>query len=324
MTSKTEEIVLTGHQKVVKKKSKFQKHFRRNLDLTLLILPAVIVIFVFQYVPMPGLVLAFKNYNFADGIYNSPTIWFDNFKFLFSSSDAVMAFTNTIAYNAVFMITTIFGSVVLGILLNELKSKISLKFHQTAMFLPHFLSWAIITYVLYAFLDSNNGMFNSVLKSLGRGEIDWYFEPVYWPFIQVFIHFWKVMGHATIIYYACILSIDTTYYEAASIDGASKLQQAIKITIPSITPMIVIQFLGAIGRILNADFGQFFLLPLQSAPLKPVNQVLDTYVYGILLGGSVLGLGTAAGFFQTVVGFALVIITNQVIRNKYGRERAIY
>lgn len=306
-------------------RSKLKKGFiRKNVEFTLLALPALVILILFYFVPMPGIVLAFKNYNFIDGIFGSPWIGLKNFMFIFSNPDALLALQNTIVYNAIFIITTIGGSVFLAILLNEVLSRRILKVYQTAIFLPYFLSWTIVAYIVFALLDNNKGMVNSVLEFLGMTQIEWYFEPQYWFWIHIILHFWKSMGYATLLNYACILSIDPSYYEAAAIDGANRFQMAIKITVPALRPIILINFLGALGRIFNADFGQFFLIPMESPSLREISSVLDTYVYSALRGSADLGMGAAAGVFQSIAGFVLVLAVNLFIRYRYGREQAMF
>ncbi|WP_084224785.1 ABC transporter permease [Paenibacillus pectinilyticus] len=297
---------------------------RKNVDFTLLALPALVILLVFNFVPMPGAVLAFKNYNFIDGIFGSPWVGLKNFTFIFSTSDALLALKNTLVYNAVFIITGIGGSVLLAILLNEVVSRKLLKLYQTAIFLPYFLSWTIVTYIVVALLDNSKGLVNIILHKLGFAGVEWYFEPQYWFWIHTILHFWKTMGYAVLLNYAYILSIDPAYYEAASIDGASRFQMAMKITVPALRPIILINFLGALGRIFNADFGQFFLVPLESPSLLNVSSVLDTYVYSALRGAADLGMGAAAGLFQSIAGFALVLGANFFIRYRYGRDRAMF
>lgn len=309
--------------KKVKKVSR-KSALRKNVDFTILALPALVLLLLFNFIPMPGVVLAFKNYNFVDGIFGSPWVGLKNFMFIFSTSDALLALKNTLIYNAVFIITGIGGSVLLAILLNEVLSRKLLKVYQTAIFLPYFLSWTIVTYIVFALLDNSKGLVNTMLHGLGFSGVEWYFEPQYWFWIHVILHFWKIMGYTTLLNYAYILSIDPTYYEAASIDGANRFQMAMKITIPALRPIILISFLGALGRIFNADFGQFFLVPMESPSLLSISSVLDTYVYSALRGAADLGMGAAAGLFQSIAGFVLVLGANFFIRYRYGRERAMF
>lgn len=307
-----------------KKKFFNKKDRRKNIEYTILALPAIILMLVFMYVPMPGIVLAFKNYNFRDGIFGSPSVGLKNFKFLFSTNDSLLALRNTILYNGVFIITTLVGSVAIAMLLNEVRQRRFLKVYQTSMFLPYFLSWTIVAYVVFALLDPRNGLINSVLIKMGIEKISWYQEPKYWPTIHVISHFWKSIGYATLLNYARIISIDMSYYEAAVIDGASSFQMAIYITLPELVPIILINLLNGIGRIFYADFGQFWLLPLESAPIRNASLVLDTYVYQALLGSSDIGMGAAAGLFQSLSGLLLILLANSFIRRVFGRQSAMF
>ena len=305
-------------------KKRKNKQIKMNLELTLLVLPGFLLMVFLCYAPLPGLVLAFKNYNFADGIFDSPWVGFDNLKFIFSTSDALIAFRNTLLYNSVFIVTIIGGSLLLAILLNQIRSRKCLKIYQTAIFLPYFLSWSVVAYIVLALLDNSKGMVN-VLISLFSGEkIDFYFQPKYWPSINVILNFWKNMGYNTLLYYAMIIAIDPAFYEAARIDGAKPWQLAKYITIPSLYPIIAITFLNMFGRIFYSDFGQFFLVPMESPMLHGVTSTLDTYVYSALRGSADFGMGAAAGLFQSVSGFVLVLLANGIIRKKFGRERAMF
>lgn len=306
------------------RKKSSRKNFKNNMELTMLVLPGFLLLFFLCYVPLPGLVLAFKNYNFRDGIFGSPSVGLNNFKFIFSTKDALLAFKNTLLYNVVFIITIIGGSVLLALLLNQIRSRKALKTYQTTVFLPYFLSWSVVTYIVLGLLDNSKGMVNAIIAALGGERIAFYFEPKYWPYIHVILHFWKNMGYTTLMFYASMLAIDPAYYEAAKIDGGKPWQIARYITIPFIMPMIVINFLNLVGRIFYSDFGQFFMVPMESPMLHDVSATLDTYVYSALRGGADFGMGAAAGFFQSVSGFVLVLLANWFIRRKFGKERAMF
>lgn len=301
-----------------------RKNFKMNLELTLLILPGFLLLVFMCYVPMPGIVLAFKNYNFADGIFGSPWVGLQNFKFIFSTQDALIAFRNTLFYNTLFIVTTICGCVLLAILLNQIMNTTCLKVYQTAVFMPYFLSWSVVTYIVFALLDNGKGMVNVLLTSLGADKIAFYFEPKYWPFIHVILNFWKNMGYNMLLYYASIIAIDPSYYEAARIDGAKSWQLAKYITLPCLYPMIAITFLNMLGRVFFSDFGQFFMVPLESPMLSGVTSTLDTYVYQALRGNADMGMGAAAGLFQSMSGFVLVLAANAIIKRKFGEERAMF
>lgn len=297
---------------------------RKNIAFSVLALPAFIILLLFQFIPMPGVVLAFKNYDFVNGIFGSRWTGLTNFKFIFSNNDALVALRNTILYNIGFISTVTVGSVILAMLLNEIISRRILKVYQTSIFLPYFLSWAIVAYIVFALFDSRNGMVNGILKNFGSAGVDWYFEPKYWPVIQIIIHFWKYMGYTSLLYYAYVISIDPNYYEAAAIDGANRFQMAIKITLPSLTPIVLITVLMAMGRIFNAEFGQFLMIPMESPMIQGVNSVLDTYVYNALKGSSDIGMGAAAGLLQSAAGFTLVLLVNVFVRNRFGKEMSMF
>lgn len=303
---------------------KGRKNVKKNLELTILCLPGILLMLFMNYVPMPGLVLAFKNYNFRDGIFGSPSIGLNNFKFIFSTEDSLIAFRNTLLYNAAFMITLIGLSLLLAILLNQIRNVRALKTYQTAMFLPYFLSWSVVTYIVLALLDNSKGMVNVMLTSMGFEKIAFYFEAKFWPFIHIILHFWKNMGYNVLLYYAAIIAIDPVYYEAAKIDGATFWEQVKYVTIPFLGPIIGITFLNQLGRIFYTDFGQFFMVPLESPMLTRVSSTLDTYVYSALRGSADMGMGAAAGLFQAVSGFILVLGANMIIRRKFGKDRAMF
>jgi len=223
------------------------KRFRNNKELLLLTIPGAIWFLVFAYLPMFGVIVAFKRWRihggFFESLMNSKWVGFDNFKFLFQSSDAWLITKNTVLYNIVFIILGIVLPVTLAILLNELLNKKLAKFYQSSMFLPYFLSWVVVSYCLYAFLSPEKGYVNGILQSMGGKGISWYTEPKYWPFIIIFMSQWKAVGYGTVVYLASICGIDKSYYEAAMIDGASKFQQIKYITVPLLKPVMIIMFI---------------------------------------------------------------------------------
>ena len=307
-----------------KTKRKKNRYGKRNLQLTLLVLPGFLLLLLLCYLPMPGLVLAFKDMNFRDGIFKSPWVGLKNFKFIFSAPDSMLAFRNTILYNAAFIVTVIGGSLLLALLLNQIRSRKHLKFYQTAIFLPYFLSWSVVTYIVLALFDNSKGMVNVLISTLGGEKIEFYFREGYWPMIMIVLNFWKQMGYNTLLYYAAMLAVDPTYYEAAKIDGARSWQLAKYVTIPSIYPIIAITFLNSLSRIFYSDFGLFFMVPMESPLLKNVTSTLDTYVYSALRGNANFGMGAAAGLFQAMSGFVLVLLANWFIRKRFGKERAMF
>lgn len=295
------------------------KHFRKNSEISLLALPGIIVLFVFCYIPMLGLGLAFVDYQPRKGILGSPFVWFKNFEFFFVSETAFRVTRNTILLNLMFITISLIVSVAFAIMLFEL-SKRSVKIFQTAMFVPYFISWVVFSYVVYGFL-SEKGVVNNMLALFGKMAVDWYAEPSYWILFLLLMNLWKVIGYLSIIYYTGLLGIDESYYEASTIDGATKFQQIRYISIPLLMPLITLLTLTAISNIIRADFGMFYFVTKDSAQLYPVTDVIDTYVYRARLTD--VGMGTAAGLYQSIVGFVLVLVSNFVVR-KTNEENAIF
>lgn len=301
----------------VKKKSLFHK-VKENRALLLMLLPGALWLFIFSYIPMFGVVIAFKDYRispdgFFSSLFNSPWVGFENFKFLFASQDAWIITRNTVLYNVVGIILSTVLTVTFAIILSQISSKKFIKRLQTVVIFPNFLSWVVISYFAYAFLSTDKGVFNHILEFFKMDVINWYSEPKYWPFIIVFTSLWKGVGYGSIIYYASIMGIDTTYYEAALVDGATKWQQIRHVTIPHLRSIIVIMLILAVGNIFRADFGLFYQLPRNSGALTNVTNVLDTYVYRSMMNNGDIGMSTAAGLYQSFVGFILIIVTNKVV-----------
>lgn len=273
---------------------------------------------------MFGIIIAFKNINYVDGILGSPWVGLDNFRFLFATSDAWIITRNTVLYNFVFIILNLVIAVSIAIALNELKNKLAAKFYQSIMFFPYFLSMVVVSYLVFAFLNVEYGFINKGIFALfGLDELNWYSEPKYWPFILPLINLWKGVGYGCVIYLAAIIGIDNEYYEAALIDGASKWKQILHITIPLIRPVIIITTILAIGGIFRSDFGLFYQTTLNSGALYPTTLVIDTYVYNALINMGNLGMSAAAGLYQSVVGFFLVLGSNWIVR-KVDKDQAVF
>ncbi len=304
-----------------------KKKVRRVLNywpLYLMMLPACVYMFINNYVPMPGASVAFRQYNFQKGIYGSPFIGLKNFEFLFKSNDAWVIMRNTIGYNLVFIVLGTVAAIAVAILLNEVRAKLPKKIYQTCILIPYLVSMVIVSYLAFAFLSEEHGLLNTqLLGALGLDKISWYNEPKYWPVILVIVNLWKNIGYNTIMYYAMILAIDKTYYEAARVDGASRWQQILHITLPSIKPTIIILTLMSVGRIMYSDFGLFYQVPMNSGTLINVTNTIDTYVYRGLMQSNNIGMSAAAGFYQSVVGFILVIVANAIVK-KIDPENALF
>lgn len=292
--------------------------------LIVLALPGIVLMFINNYLPMFGIFLAFKDLNYTDGIWGSRWNGLDNFKFLFASNDAWLIIRNTLLYNVSFLVLNTALAVLLAILLNEVKNKIASKFFQSTVIIPNFISMVIVGYVVYGFLNPELGFANKfILEPLGREPINWYAEAQHWPWILTVVNAWKNVGYSAVVYLAAIVGIDSEYYEAAVIDGAGRWKQMTKITIPLISPVIIIMTLLAIGRIFNADFGLFYQATMASGMLKETTDVIDTYVYNALMVTGDTGLASSAGLLQSVVGFVLVLSVNLIVR-RFSRENALF
>lgn len=296
---------------------------KRNLELSFLAFPAVFLIIVLKYLPIGGLVMAFQDFKFNAGFLGSKFVGFENFKFLFLSGDFIRITRNSILYNLAFIFFGTLFSVIVALLLNEVKSANRIKVYQTSMLLPYVLSMVIVSYVTYGFLSTDLGICNKMLKVLGLPPINWYTEKRYWPFIILLVNIWKGFGYSSIVFYASLLGIDATYYEAAKIDGASRIKLITKISIPLIKPIIIVMVLMNIGKIFYSDFALFYVVPKNSTVLYPVTDVIDTYVYRALKNMDNVGMGAAAGFYQSVVGCILVSISNYLVK-KYDMSQGLF
>lgn len=299
----------------MKKAKKCYKH----RALIFMALPGFIWMIFFFYIPVLGNIVAFKDFRYSpDGflasLKNSPWIGFDNFKFLFSSSDAYLITRNTLLYNIAFILIGLVCAILFAVVLSEIRSRKMIKIYQTSMLLPYFLSWVIIGYFVYAFLSPDKGLLNSMITSFGGEAINWYNEPKYWPFILIVLGVWKSVGYSSIIYFAAIMGINPTYYEAAMVDGATKWQQIRHVTLPQLIPLITILSILSVGNIFKADFGLFYQVTRNSGVLYEVTSVLDTYVYNGLANTGDIGMAAAAGLYQSVVGCVLLIAANAVVR----------
>lgn len=288
----------------------------------ILAVPGLIFLLAFNYVPLFGLIIPFKNVDYARGIFKSEWVGFKNFKFFFESQDAFRVTRNTLVLNFTFIAVTMVLAIVLALMLFEL-SKGKVKIYQTALFVPYFISWIVASYVLYALLNPQLGMIPNLLKDMGKTAPNFYNEPKYWPFILTICYLWKNIGYMTILFYTTLMGIDTSYFEAAAIDGAGKLKRACYISLPCLKPVVIIMSLLQIGKIFYADFGMFYFLTRNSGTLYPVTDVIDTYVFRALRVTGNIGMSSAVGLYQSLVGFALVLISNLVVR-KIDRDSAIF
>lgn len=298
-------------------------YFKKNLPLTLMALPALIIMILFKYLPLGGIVVAFKKFNVRKGIFGSEFIGWENFKFLFKSSDAFTITRNTLLYNVLFLVLDLVIAVAIAIALNELLNKRRSKVFQTIFMAPYFLSWVVVSFMMFALLSVDNGLFNRILELFGRDPVNWYSTPSQWPFILIISQIWKTVGYSTVMYLGCLTGIPNDYYEAAVMDGATKWQQIKYITIPAMRSMMIILSILAVGKIFFADFGLFYQLPRNNGPLFPVTNVIDTYLYRALKETGNIGMAAAANLYQSVVGCILIVGSNMVVR-KVDRDSALF
>ncbi|MDR1640260.1 MAG: sugar ABC transporter permease [Clostridiales bacterium] len=295
------------------RKSKI-KAIRSQIPFFLLAMPGLIYLAINNYIPMFGIFIAFKKLDYAIGLFKSPWSGFDNFKFLFQTSDAFVIIRNTVLYNAAFIVLGTVCAVFVAILLAEVSKMAIAKAFQAGLLLPGLVSMVIVAYLVYALLSPERGLLNHMLPLLGMAPVNWYSEPKRWPFILTITQIWKTAGYTSIVYAASIAGIDPEINESARIDGAGKLQQIFRITLPLLAPTVSMMVLMSVGRIFASDFGLFYQVPMDSGALYNVTQTIDTYVYRGLMRYGNVGMSSAAGLFQSAAGFALVLCANWAAR----------
>ena len=305
----------------IKKHKKWQR-FLENFELTSLALPGIVCYLIWSYLPMFGVVIAFKRFNPNLGILNSPWIGLKNFEFFFTSQDALRITINTVGYGIAFMITGILSAVLFALILFEIKNRFAIKTYQTIILIPHFISWVIAGYISYILLNPSIGVINHMLSTFGVQPVQWYAEPSYWPGILTIANIWKHVGMSCIVYYAALLGIDPALYEAAHVDGATKWQQRLFISIPSLIPLMIILSTLSIGNIFKGDFGLFYQISRDVGTLYPTTDIIDTYIYRGLRTGD-MGITSAVGLFQSIVGLALVVGVNSVVK-RIDPERSLF
>jgi putative aldouronate transport system permease protein len=308
----------------LKPKEKKKVNLKQFYPLYLMALPAVIYIIINNYMPLYGIQLAFRELDFSTSIFKGKFVGLDNFKFLFATKDAWIITRNTVLYNLLFIITDMVVGLSVSILFNEIKNKALRKFYQSAMLIPYVISMVIVSYLAFAFLSNETGFINhSILKPLGIEPISWYQEPKFWPFILLFVHNWKGIGYSILMYTARILSISDEYYEAAEIDSATKWQQIRYITLPMLKPVLFMILILAIGRMFYSDFGLFYQIPMSSGALYNATNTIDTYSFRALMKVGDVTMSAATGFYQSVVGFILLIAANATVR-KLSKDDSIF
>lgn len=295
-----------------------------DVQLLLMALPGVLLLLVLNYVPMAGLVLAFKRYRAYQGVFGSAWVGLKNFKYLFQTHAAQHITYNTILMNALFIITSLIAALIIAVCLNEIRltSRYLSRLYQTTLFFPFVISWVIVSYFAFGLLDQR-GLINRLLSGVGASPVDWYAQPKYWHLILVLTNLWKSVGFFSIVFLAGIVAINPEYFEAAVLDGASRLNQVRYIILPLLAPLIVVNALLMISRIFYADFGLFYNVPRDQGLLYPATDVIDTYVFRALTATGDVGMAAAAGLYQAVFGFLLVLSMNWVIR-RTSPERALF
>ena len=296
------------------KKGKKKNVLKEYWPLYLMMLPALLYLLINNYIPMAGMVIAFKKLNFAKGIWASPWAGLDNFKFLFASKDAWIITRNTLLYNVAFILVNMVVGIAIAILITEIRNTKLKKIYQSAILLPFLMSMVILSYIVYARLSAENGLVNnSILPLFHIDPIQWYQKPKYWPAILIIANCWKGVGYGCLIYIASLIGIDPSFYEAARLDGASKWQEITKITL----------LLLSIGRIFYSDFGLFYQVPMNSGVLFPTTNVIDTYVYRALIEQGNISMSSAAGVYQSLVGFCVVMLSHWIVR-KVDKDQALF
>ncbi|GBF77592.1 hypothetical protein PA598K_06149 [Paenibacillus sp. 598K] len=288
------------------------------MPLYVMMIPCALYLLINNYVPMAGIIAAFKSFKATEGLLGSPWVGWRNFEYLFKSNDMMIIIRNTLLYNVAFILVNNVIGIIIAIMITNVKSKRYQKFYQSSVLLPFTMSMVVISYVVFAFLSQQNGMLNnSILQS---NPIQWYNDPTWWPLILTLVQCWKYVGYGILIYIAGISVIDKSLYEAAAIDGAGTWKQITRITLPSLMPAIITLFLLSIGRICYSDFGLFYLIPQNSGPLFNVTATIDTYVYSALMSPGGIGRSAATGLMQAVVGFVLVLGANGLVRKLSSRD----
>lgn len=292
----------------------FGVDLRKNRIYLLLLLPAVAYVLIFSYTPMVGVIMAFKRYNFTQGLFASPWVGMKNFKFLMVSNKLWPLTRNTLLYNLAFISIGMVMEVGFAVIINEMRCRWFKKVFQSFIFLPYFISWVIASAVVQTLLDYDFGLISRTVKGLGLPMVNVYVDARPWPFLLVFFRMWKGVGYGSIVYLSAISGIDTEMYEAAEIDGANSWQKLFSITLPNLVPTMVIMFLLSCGQIFRGDFGMFYQLIGNNGVLLEVGDILDLYIYRAMAGNANLGYGAAAGLYQSVLCFATILLANFVVK----------
>ncbi len=303
---------------------KKHRRIKKNvLLLYLMLLPGIVYIFINNYMPLPGLLIAFKRFNYSKGLWGSDWCGLKNFTYLFKTNDAWRITKNTLLYNFAFIILGNLIAVIIAIMLTYVRHELSKKMYQTVILIPYLISITVVTFIVYAFLGQQSGFINTFLQKFGQNPISWYTEAKYWPFILILVYLWKNFGYTSILYYATAIGIDSSLYEAAMLDGAGRFKQIMHVTLPGLKKTIIIMVLLQVGKVFYSDFGLFYQVPMRSGLIASTTDTIDVFVYRSLSQLNDIGRASAAGFLQSTLGFALILIVNAIVR-KVDEESALF
>ena len=305
-----------------KKKKMTRIEWKENVQMFIMLIPGLVLTFIFSYMPMPGIVLAFKNFNPNKGIWGSDWVGLKNFEFFFTSTDAVRTIRNTLMYSVSWLIIDLVAAVGLALMLYFLRSAEATKFYNTVVIIPKFMSTVIIAFIAYTILSPSYGLLNQVIRFFGGQDVQWYMEAGYWPIIMTIVHVWQTVGMNSILYYASLMSLDESQLEAAKIDGANLRQQIWYVILPHLIPIMVVTTILAIRNLFSGDFGLFYQVTKDQGLLYPTTDIINTYTYRALLAGS-YAKSTAVGLFQSIMGMILILISNGIVR-KVSPENAMF
>jgi putative aldouronate transport system permease protein len=298
-------------------------HLKTALALLSMMVPGIVYLIINNYIPMAGLIIAFKRYNYSLGMWKSDWAGLSNFTYLFKTNDAINIMRNTILYNLAFIILGNLLAITTAVMLNFLRARLSKKIYQTIILIPYLISMVVVSYIVFSFLGMENGFLNKMLVLTGKKGISWYTTSKYWPFILTIVNLWKTFGYYSIVYYASVIGIDTSLYEAATVDGCGRWRQVWHVIIPGLKGTIITLVLLSISRMFYSDFGLFYQVPMRSGLISSVTDTIDVFVYKSLIQLNDVGRAAAAGFLQSVLGFALILIVNSIVR-KADMDSALF
>jgi len=314
---------MEGKMKKRSGKQGFGKKLYKNRVFLLMLMPAIIYTLVFSYYPMTGIVLAFKKYSYAGGIWGSPWNGLENFKFFFKSGQAWLVTRNTVLYNLLFIVVNMVVQIAVAVFLTEIRNKHYRKITQSLMFLPYFISWVIVGVMAFNIFSSDYGFMNRLITMFGGEKVSFYTNPKVWPFILLFFNVWKNIGYGSVMYLAAIMGIDTSVYEAAAIDGANVFQRIFHVTIPMIMPTTIILLLLSVGGIFKGNFDMFYNLVGSNGLLYNATDVIDTLTFRALISSNDFGMSAAIGLYQSVLCFVTVVLVNKLV-SLYDKDYTLF